>query len=89
VAAAHRFWFGPDLRLNVGAGFALAGTGEPSEDLDLWLRAHAVLELDVRATPHSFFVIGLDPGITIDPGAARESVGPWIGGSVAFTFEGN
>lgn len=86
VAAAHRFWFGPDLRLKVGAGFALAGTGAPSDDLDLWLRAHALLELDVRATPHSFLVIGLDPGITVDP--VRESVGPWIGGSVAFTFEG-
>ena len=93
-AAAHRFWFGPDLRLKVGGGFALAGTGTPSDDLDVWLRAHALLELDVRVTPSSFFVIGLDPGITIDPvamrasGATDESVGPWIGGSVAFTFEG-
>jgi len=86
VAALHRFWFGPDLRLKVGAGFALAGVGSPGVDVDPWLRAHAIAELDVRMTPSSFFVIGLDPGITVDP--ARETVGPWLGGSLAFTFEG-
>ncbi len=71
VLADHRFWIGPDLRLDAGLGFALAVTKDvrdedDAEDVEIWVRPHARFELDVRALPHAWLGLQFEPGITVD-----------------------
>lgn len=89
VAAFHRFWIGPDLRIGAGLGFALAvtdGIRPTTEETELWVRPHALAAIDFRMTPKSWFAIGIDPGMTVDP--RREEVGLWLGGSLRIEYEG-
>lgn len=92
VAATHRFWFGPDFRLALGGGFALAVLDDaplpgPARDAPaLWVRAHARATIDVRLDDHAFIGFDLDPGLTVDP--ATSSVGPWLSGGIHLAFEG-
>lgn len=95
VAATHRFWFGPDFRLGLGGGFALAvlndapivpPAGVEAADPALWVRAHARATLDVRLAEQAFIGFDLEPGLTVDP--ATNSVGPWLSGGIHLAFEG-
>ena len=90
VAAWHRLWLNPDLRLGLGAGFALGLTrglrAEADPDLELWVRPHGLVALDVRLQPNAWLRIGLDPGASVD--ASRDAVGLWMGGSAALAYEG-
>lgn len=90
VAALHRFWFGPDFRLGLGAGFALAlldgGPSPRADALALWVRPHALAYLDVRVGEHAMLGLDLDPGLSVDP--ASRTIGPWLGGGLHVAFDG-
>lgn len=90
IAASHRFWIRPDLRIALGLGFALALTSglrdEAADDLDLWIRPHALGALDLRMTEDAWLSLAVDPGVTVDP--HTEEVGLWVGGMVRLGYEG-
>ncbi len=91
----HRLWVGPDLRFGLGGGFALAAANgvraTDDGDVDLWVRPHAAISVDVRLHDHqrkrgAFLFVGLEPGASVD--AARERAGLWLGGNVGISYEG-
>jgi len=91
VLADHRFWVGPDLRLDAGLGFALAITKDvrdedDAEDVEVWVRPHARFQLDVRALPHAWLGLRFEPGITVDP--KLNEAGLWLGGGLRLSYEG-
>ncbi|MFO0550102.1 MAG: hypothetical protein U0271_17035 [Polyangiaceae bacterium] len=90
IVLEHRFWVLPPLRINLGAGFGIAGLERPQATgdfaFDLWARVHAELAVELQLDEKAWLAIGASPGFTIDP--QRQLIGGWLGGSVRMSFEG-
>jgi hypothetical protein len=84
LSVFHSFWLDPRLRVAPGAGLAL--TVARDDGVEPWIRAQALLQGEVRVLGGSWLRLQLEPGLTIAPD--RGAVGPWLGGSVSLSFEG-
>lgn len=90
VVASHRLWLVPELRLDLGLGFAVASVNDlrPLEEGEThpWIRGHGVAELDIRLGEEGAWLsASVEPGIAYD--AHRERVGFYAGGTLAIAYD--
>lgn len=86
LAAMRQFWIDPSFRLTPGAGLGLFMTdlADLEEGFDPAMRVHALAQLDARLSAETWFRLGVEPGLTLDPDG---EVNLWVSGTAAIVFE--